>query len=167
MLGAGVPHPGDVGDDIEGDPTARDRAAVRHPLQQALGEALHPPTETTPPSQPPRECVYVCVRVCVCMSSYLPPGEADADAFAQHQLQGRRVAEQNHDSHGQEHALVRCPRPTQLGTAVDRRVPGRLRLHLDERGEDRGLASWLLQAYARGTPGREKRVTSESWCLTI
>ena len=147
MLGAVVPHPGDVGDDIEGDPTARHRAAVGHPLQQALGEALHPPRRQRHFTTTQRECVCVyvctCVCVCVCTSSYLPPGEADADAFAQHQLQGRRVAEQHHGPHGQEHALVRWPRPAQLGTAVDRGVPGCVCLHLDGRGEStEGWSSW-------------------------
>lgn len=33
-------HPGDVGDDFEGDSAARDGAAWRHPLQQALSKTL-------------------------------------------------------------------------------------------------------------------------------
>lgn len=37
-------HPWDVGDDFERDATAGDGAALRHPLQQALGETL--PTHT-------------------------------------------------------------------------------------------------------------------------
>lgn len=33
-------HPRNVGDDFEGDSAARDGAARRHPLQQALSETL-------------------------------------------------------------------------------------------------------------------------------
>lgn len=40
-------HPGDVGDDFEGDPAAGNGAAWRHPLQQALSETLRHSAEKT------------------------------------------------------------------------------------------------------------------------
>lgn len=59
--------------------------------------------------------------------------DTDADALPQDQLHVGGVAQLNQSFHRQVHPLLGRRHPTQLGTPVHRRVPGRLHLHLNTR----------------------------------
>lgn len=88
------PYPGDVGDHLKGDPTARYGAAGGHPSEKVVGKTL-------------------ATRVHV-----------DADPLSQDQLHVGRVAELNHHPNCQVHSLLRpCSATTELGTLMDSRVP--------------------------------------------
>lgn len=96
-------HPGDVGDHLEGDPTAGDGGARGHPLQEVLSEALSAGVQV------------------------------DTDPFPQHQLHVCRVAELHHAAHRQINPLLRArSTAAQLGTLVHCGVPRCLSFYLVE-----------------------------------
>lgn len=76
------PYPGDVGDHLEGDPTARYGAAGGHPSEKVVGKAL-------------------TARVNV-----------DTDPLSQDQLHVGRMAELNHHPNSQVYPLLRPRSPT-------------------------------------------------------
>lgn len=87
-------YPGDVGDHLEGDPTARYGAAGGHPSEKVV-------------------CKTLATQV-----------DIDADPLSQDQLHIGRMAELHHHSNCQINPLLwPCPSPTQLRTLVDSRVP--------------------------------------------
>lgn len=87
-------YPGDVGDHLEGDPTARYGAASGHPSEKVVGKTL-------------AAWVYI-----------------DADPLSQDQLHVCRVAELNHHSNCQVYPLLwPRSSTTELGTLMDGRVP--------------------------------------------
>ncbi len=64
-------------------------------------------------------------------ATHLSPSDVDADAFPEYQLHVCRVTQLNRCPDRQVDPLVSWCHATQLGTLVDRRVPGGLCLHLD------------------------------------
>lgn len=119
--GGGATHARDVGNYLEGDAAAGDVAALRHPLQQALGETLAPQSKRHTPS-PSHHASG---------PTDLSPGDADADALPQDELHVGGVAQLDRRLDRQVHPLVSRRGSAQLGTLVDRRVPRSLHLHLN------------------------------------
>lgn len=98
------PHPWDVGHHLKGDPTARYGAAGGHPFEQVVCKTLAPGVDV------------------------------DTDPLPQDQLHVGGVAELDHHSNCQVHAVLRPGSPTtELGTLVDGGVPRCLCLDLGVR----------------------------------
>lgn len=100
-------HSRDVGDYFKCDSAARDGAALRHSPQQALCETLPHTCTTTSTHLLISEHVKVFCSYPSCLAAtHLSPGDVDADAFPEDKLHVGRVAQLNHDAHGQVDPLV-------------------------------------------------------------